>query len=93
MTDDELSNFQTYDKLYRSRLFNLMHLILEGLGPKIKSDTSECVEYIISTRSHEKYWSQLIPHKTPPDEINNKHEYMSLRVVASAGSYAPALTS
>jgi len=54
MTDDELSNLQTYDKLYRSRLFNLMHLILEGLGPKIKSDISECVEYIISTRSHEK---------------------------------------
>ena len=69
MTDDELSNFLTNDKLYRSKLFNLIHLILEGLGPKIKSDISECVEYIISTRSHEKYWSQLIPPKFLPTKL------------------------
>lgn len=78
MTDDELSAFQINENKDRDTLFRLMRLTLEEFGPKTKSDISDCLEYVISTHSHEKYWRQLVPHEVPLDEVENKPEYLNL---------------
>ncbi|MGY3286844.1 hypothetical protein ACVW05_004473 [Pseudomonas fulva] len=78
MTDDELSAFQINENKDRATLFRLMRLTLEKFGPKTKSNISDCLEYIISTCNHEKYWRQLVPHEVPLDEVKNKPEYLDL---------------
>lgn len=78
MTDDELSAFQINENKDRATLFRLMRLTLEEFGPKTKSDISDCLEYVISTCNHEKYWRQLVPHEVPLDEVKNKLEYLNL---------------
>lgn len=77
MTDDELSAFQINDPLDRANLFNSMRATLEEFGPKTKSNIRNCLEYIISTHTHDKYWNQLIPHEVPLDEIKDKREYIN----------------
>lgn len=77
MTDEEISNFEINNKKDRARLFQLMSKLLKTFGPNASKNISDCLEHVISMRSHEDYWRDLIPHEIPLDEVDNKEEYIN----------------
>lgn len=77
MTDEEISKFEINNRKDRYRLFRLMSALLKTFGPIAAENISDCLEYVIFTRSYENYWRDLIPHEIPLDDVDDKEEYIN----------------